>query len=67
MIRTAVLSVLITWTLIGCGTVKEKTAPCRRPAMLSSYAQEPPHNCGPMRPVNDPALAFATIGIEEGK
>jgi hypothetical protein len=47
--------------LTGCGTPKEKTAPCKRPANLLSYASEPDaqspfpvptEECGPMRPVN---------------
>lgn len=43
----------------GCGTPKEKTAPCKRPANLLSYAPEPvspfpvtAQGCGPMLPVN---------------
>ncbi len=43
----------------GCGTPKEKTAPCKRPANLLSFASEPvapspaaAPGCGPMRPVN---------------
>jgi hypothetical protein len=49
--------------LAGCGTPKEKTAPCKRPANLASYAPDPRTNCGPMRRVNaDSAAAFAAIG-----
>jgi hypothetical protein len=36
----------------GCGTPKEKTAPCKRPANLSSYAPEVRAECGSMRLVN---------------
>lgn len=41
----------------GCGTVKEKTAPCKRPANLLAYGADPVSgnpvsDCGPMRPVN---------------
>lgn len=43
----------------GCGTPKEMTAPCKRPANLLSYASEPAapspfaaRGCGPMLPVN---------------
>jgi hypothetical protein len=45
----------------GCGTPREKTAPCKRPANLSSYAQSiiP---CGPMAQLNaDRAAALAAI------
>lgn len=51
--------------LAGCGTGKEKTAPCKRPANLTSFAADPRHDCGPMRAVNDPSAAFAAIGITE--
>ena len=45
----------------GCGTPKEKTAPCKRPANLSSYASME-GECGPMRPLNaDRAAAVAAI------
>lgn len=45
----------------GCGTPREKTAPCKRPANLSSYASTE-HECGPMTSVNaDRAGALAAI------
>ena len=45
----------------GCGTPREKTAPCTRPANLSSYASTG-DGCGPMRSVNtDSAAALAAI------
>jgi hypothetical protein len=45
----------------GCGTPREKTAPCKRPANLSSYAS-PGDDCGPMMSVNaDSAAALAAI------
>lgn len=53
--------VAVAGALAGCGTPKEKTAPCKRPANLLSYASEPGahsplpvlnEECGPMRPVN---------------
>ncbi|MDX0574687.1 hypothetical protein GOD68_31545 [Sinorhizobium medicae] len=55
--------VLIAAALTGCGTAaKEKTAPCKRPANLTSYAPDPRQECGPMMSVNgDPAAAFAAI------
>ncbi|WP_132537612.1 hypothetical protein [Rhizobium sp. PP-F2F-G48] len=55
---------LATSMLTGCGTVKEKTAPCKRPAELTSYADDRRQACGPMRSVNDPAAAFAAVGFE---
>jgi hypothetical protein len=51
----------------ACGTVKEKTAPCRRPTNLMSLAEDPRRECGPMRAVNDPAAAFAAIGVQEAQ
>nr|WP_085984121.1 hypothetical protein [Mesorhizobium alhagi] len=46
----------------GCGTPKEKTAPCNRPANLSSYASEARQGCGPMAAINnDPRAALAAI------
>ena len=45
----------------GCGTPREKTAPCKRPANLSSYASTG-DECGPMMSVNtDRAAALAAI------
>lgn len=45
----------------GCGTPREKTAPCKRPANLSSYASME-GGCGPMFSVNaDRATALAAI------
>lgn len=44
----------------GCGTSKEKTAPCRRPATLSGFA--PPERCDSMRSVNtDPTAALRAL------
>lgn len=58
--RVLFVAVLLT----SCGTVKEKTAPCKRPAELSSYAPDPRQGCGSMRRVNDPAAPFDAIGLE---
>ena len=42
--------------------VKEKTAPCKRPANLTSYAADPRQECGPMSSINgDRSAAFAAI------
>jgi uncharacterized protein YceK len=56
---------LVAVMLSGCATVKEKSAPCKRPAELASYAGDPRRECGGMRAVNDPAFVFAAIGIED--
>lgn len=55
--------VLIAAGLAGCGTAaKEKTAPCKRPANLTSYVPDLRHECGPMMSVNgDATAAFAAI------
>ncbi|MEJ5027501.1 hypothetical protein [Brucella anthropi] len=48
--------------VVGCGTVKEKTAPCKRPANLTSFAEDIRQDCGPMTFVNgDPTTAIAAI------
>lgn len=54
--------VVIAAGVAGCGTVKDKTAPCKRPANLTSYAADPRQECGSMSYVNgDPATAAAAI------
>jgi hypothetical protein len=53
---------MLTLLVGGCGTPKEKTAPCKRPANQSSYAPEETADCGPMSLVNsDPAAALRAI------
>ncbi|RWB19947.1 MAG: hypothetical protein EOQ40_17615 [Mesorhizobium sp.] len=49
----------------GCGTPKDKTAPCRRPAVLSSYAAA--EQCGAMRPVNDTRAEEAIKALQAGQ
>lgn len=45
----------------GCGTPREKTAPCKRPANLTSFASTG-DECGPMKSINsDRAAALAAI------
>ncbi len=56
-------AIMVATIVTGCGTVKEKTAPCKRPAELSSFVEDPRHDCGPMHAVNDPASAFAAVGV----
>lgn len=57
------LPVVIVAGLAGCGTAaKEKTAPCKRPANLTSYAPDPRQECGRMTSVNgEAAAALAAI------
>lgn len=59
---SATVLVLIVATLVsGCGTPREKTAPCKRPANLTSYTSTE-DDCGPMRSINpDRAAALAVI------
>ncbi|CUX72284.1 MULTISPECIES: hypothetical protein [Agrobacterium] len=49
--------------LAGCaGAPKEKTAPCKRPANLTSFVEDPRKDCGSMTSVNgDPSAALAAI------
>ncbi|AZO28363.1 hypothetical protein [Mesorhizobium sp. M1B.F.Ca.ET.045.04.1.1] len=49
----------------GCGTPKDKTAPCKRPAMLSSYAAA--DECGPMKQVNDMRAKAAIRALQAGQ
>lgn len=56
------ITVLIALTVAGCGTPNEKSAPCRRPANLASYAPMVYSECGPMQPLNiDRAAALAAV------
>lgn len=48
---------MLTLIIGGCGTPKEKTAPCKRPANLSGYAPEETANCGPIGLVNTDSAA----------
>ncbi|WP_312407099.1 hypothetical protein [Rhizobium sp.] len=49
--------------MVGCGTAaKEKTAPCKRPANLTSYGPDPRRDCPSMTSVNgNPSEALAAI------
>ncbi|RWE03104.1 hypothetical protein [Mesorhizobium sp.] len=49
----------------GCGTPREKTAPCKRPAVLSSYAVA--DECGPMKQVNDMRAKAAIRALQAGQ
>lgn len=61
--RSGILIVAFALLAGGCGTPREKTAPCKRPANLSSYA-DPGGNCGPMTELNVDRAA-ALVAIEE--
>ncbi|MCJ9672798.1 MULTISPECIES: hypothetical protein [Neorhizobium] len=63
-VSVAIGIIAVSALLGGCGTVKEKAAPCKRPSDLSAYANDPRPDCGPMHAVNDPAAAFAALGLE---
>ncbi len=60
--RVAIMIVLVS-TLAGCGTPREKTAPCKRPVNLMSYAADTRlPECGPVAAINaDPAAALAAV------
>nr|WP_245248020.1 hypothetical protein [Tianweitania sediminis] len=56
-----VLVLMLAVLASGCGTPREKTAPCKRPANLTSYASTG-DDCGPMRSINpDRVAALAAI------
>lgn len=63
--RNSIVLVTASLLVTSCGTVNEKTAPCKRPANLSSYAADPRGGCGPMVSINDPNAAFSALGIVE--
>ena len=67
----ALISVLVAAAMTGCaGAPKEKTAPCKRPANLTSYAEDPRQECGPMTSVNgnsSEALAAIDAFAASGK
>lgn len=58
----AMIIVSTAFALVGCGTPKEKTAPCKRPANLTGYVADRGATCGPMWAVNtDRKSTLATI------
>jgi hypothetical protein len=58
----AAVVIFFALALGGCGTPREKTAPCKRPANLMSYAAAPRIDCGPMQAINaDRKAALAAI------
>ncbi len=58
----AIVAFFILMSISGCGTVKEKTAPCKRPANLTSLVEDTRQECGPMQSVNgDGADALEAI------
>ncbi|TIQ37169.1 MAG: hypothetical protein E5X48_07345 [Mesorhizobium sp.] len=64
--RGAILAAAVAaLALSGCGTAKEKTAPCRRPAVLSSYLAA--DQCEAMRPVNDSSAEAAIRALQAGQ
>jgi hypothetical protein len=55
------LALILAVFATGCGTPRAKTAPCKRPANLSSYAAMG-DECGPLMTINaDGAAARAAI------
>lgn len=65
MTKPIAVLIMMSALLTGCGTVKEKTAPCKRPAHLTSFVEDPRQACPVMHAINDPAAAFAAIGVGE--
>lgn len=64
MMRNILAALLLAAAMSGCGSVKEKTAPCKRPGTLTSFIGDD-DVCGPMHAVNDPAAVFRAVGIAE--
>ncbi|MBZ9811142.1 MULTISPECIES: hypothetical protein [unclassified Mesorhizobium] len=62
-VRQGLIAMCGIMLLAGCGTAKEKTAPCKRPASLMSYAAPAAGlECGPVQAVNgDEGAAWALI------
>ncbi|RTM10865.1 MAG: hypothetical protein EKK31_01305 [Hyphomicrobiales bacterium] len=62
MVCTVMVITAVAFVSNGCGTPKEKTAPCKRPANLTGYAADPRVECGPMQLINpDGRAALAAI------
>ena len=60
--RRALIAICSVLLLTGCGTAKEKSAPCKRPVNLTGFASDPRLECGPMKAVNsDRRAARAAI------
>lgn len=58
----AIIAFFILMSISGCGTVKEKTAPCKRPANMTALVEDTRQECGPMQAVNgDGADALEAI------
>ncbi len=58
----SVIAFFILVVVSGCGTVKEVSAPCKRPANLTAFVDDPRRDCGPMQSVNgDQADALGAI------
>lgn len=65
--HASLAAILVAAFLSSCATVKDETAPCKRPTGLAFYSEDPRKACGPMKPINDPALAFERIGVIDGE
>lgn len=61
--RLGLIAICGVLLLTGCGTPKEKSAPCKRPATLTNLASDPRLECGPMQAVN-PDRQAAQAAIE---
>lgn len=68
MKRSVPIMLVAAIALSGCGTVKEKSAPCKRPANLTAFVEDPRHDCGPMQSVNaDPWAVLLAIEDAEAQ
>lgn len=59
--RVSALAFTLT-LLAACGTIKEKTSPCKRPTELTGFAQEP-MICGSMERFDQTDAAIAIQDI----
>lgn len=68
MKHTIPIMLIVAVALSGCGTVKEKSAPCKRPANLTAFVEDPRDDCGPMQSVNaDPWAVLLAIEDAEAQ
>ena len=65
MLAKGVMLAVVAGLLAGCATTPppSKSAPCKRPANLSAYAEIEPQDCGPMSPVNSAEAAAAILAL----
>jgi hypothetical protein len=61
-LQSTITALSLMLVVSGCGTPREKTAPCKRPTNLSSYSEAKGMPCSMMSEINvDSAATLAAI------